>query len=366
MVGATALRRPILHAGTLVLLRDDVAACHSPARRLHHAQRMAERRAIGSAPPDSAAPAVESVPAGSGDDADFPEAQFGFDLRRYASSDVTITIHGETGTGKDRLARALHARGKRASGPFVVLDCGAMVATLAESELFGHERGSFTGAVSSYAGAFERANGGTLFLDELGELPLELQPRLLRVLEQRQVQRVGGTQTRSIDVRVVAATNRDLRQEVSEGRFRADLYYRVAAALVEVPPLRTRLDQLPLLVRSLLVDLGHPEVAVLPELYEVLRARPWFGNVRELKNVLSCAVAFAERGAIGPEQLQFAPEVEGDPLERLALAGVSLEKLERAAIAQTLTLCSGNRARTAEKLGIAVSTLYEKLRRYNL
>lgn len=328
---------------------------------------MAERKTSSELLRDSSArPVRQAPPQPASDDEDWPQAHFGLDLGRYASSDVTITIYGETGTGKDRLARALHARGKRASGPFVVLDCGAMVATLAESELFGHERGSFTGAVSPYAGAFERASGGTLFLDELGELPLELQPRLLRVLEQRQVQRVGGTHTRSIDVRVIAATNRDLRVEVAEGRFRVDLYYRVAAALIEMPPLRTRLDQLPLLVRSLLSDLGHPEITVLPELYEALRARPWFGNVRELKNVLSCALAFTERGVLGPEQLQFAPEVEGDPLERLGLAGVSLDKLERAAIAQTLTLCGGNRARTAEKLGIAVSTLYEKLRRYGL
>lgn len=293
-------------------------------------------------------------------------AQDGCDLARYALSDITLTLYGETGAGKDRLARELHARGKRAQGPFIVLDCGAVVATLAESELFGHERGSFTGAVSAYAGAFERANGGTLFLDELGELPLELQPRLLRVLEQRQVQRVGGTQVRNVDVRVIAATNRDLGQEVAAGRFRADLYYRIAAALVEVPPLRTRLEELPELVHSLLVDLGQPTVQVLPELYDVLKARPWFGNIRELKNVLSCALAFADRGVLGPEQLQFTPEVDSDPLQRLALAGVSLDKLERAAILQTLQLCAGNRARTAEKLGIAVSTLYEKLRRYNL
>lgn len=288
------------------------------------------------------------------------------DLARYATSDVTLTLYGETGTGKDRLARALHARGKRAAGPFIVLDCGAVVSTLAESELFGHERGSFTGAVAPYAGAFERANGGTLFLDELGELPLDLQPRLLRVLEQRQVQRVGGTQMRTIDVRVIAATNRDLRREVESGRFRADLYYRVAAALVEVPPLRTRLHDLPGLVRSLLVDLGKPDIEVEPSVYDSLKSRPWFGNVRELKNVLSCALAFVDRGVLGPEHLMFAPEVDGDPLDRLALAGVSLDKLERAAIAQTLQLCGGNRARTAEKLGIAVSTLYEKLRRYNL
>jgi DNA-binding NtrC family response regulator len=329
---------------------------------------MIERKAIGRRPATpSAKPASEDeVSSTMTSDADDWSGNLRLQLERYASSDVTVTIHGETGTGKDRLARALHARGKRASGPFVVLDCGAMVATLAESELFGHERGSFTGAVASYAGAFERAGGGTLFLDEIGELPLELQPRLLRVLEQRQVQRVGGTAPRTVDVRVVAATNRILRQEVAEARFRADLYYRIAAALIEVPPLRTRLDQLPLLVRSLLGDLGHPDITVLPEAYEVLRSRPWFGNVRELKNVLSCALAFVERGVLGPAQLQFAPELEGDPLERLELAGVSLTQLERTAISQTLALCGGNRARTAEKLGIAVSTLYEKLRRYNL
>ncbi len=327
---------------------------------------MAERKAISGRPPDSSSLAPSSAVSGARTDEadDWAAGHLGADLRRYASSDVTITVYGETGTGKDRLARALHAHGKRASGPFVVLDCGAMVATLAESELFGHERGSFTGAVTSHAGAFERASGGSLFLDELGELPLELQPRLLRVLEQRQVQRVGGTQARNIDVRVIAATNRDLRQEVAEGRFRADLYYRVAAALIEVPPLRTRLDRLPSLVRSLLSDLGHPGITVVPELYEVLKARPWFGNVRELKNVLSCALAFADGGVLGPDQVQFGPASEDDPLERLALAGISLDKLERAAIAQTLSLCGGNRARTAEKLGIAVSTLYEKLRRY--
>jgi len=326
---------------------------------------MGDRRIVAHPPLATRPPDGSSdVPAATTVDAWAPRQ--GLDLARYAASDITLTLYGETGTGKDRLARAVHARSKRASGPFIVLDCGAVVATLAESELFGHERGSFTGAVASYAGAFERAHGGTLFLDELGELPLELQPRLLRVLEQRQVQRVGGHQVRNIDVRVIAATNRDLAREVADGRFRADLYYRVAAALVEVPPLRTRLDELPTLVRSLLVDLGRPEVHVRPELHEALKARPWFGNVRELKNVISCALAFVERGVLGPEHLQFAPEADGDPLERLALAGVSLDKLERAAIAQTLQLCGGNRARTAEKLGIAVSTLYEKLRRYNL
>jgi two-component system, NtrC family, response regulator AtoC len=328
---------------------------------------MSERKAISHARAAlSVPPMSDHIGQQARTEADDWLGELGRQVERYASSDVTVTVYGETGTGKDRLARALHARGKRAGGPFVVVDCGAMVATLAESELFGHERGSFTGAVSSYAGAFERASGGTLFLDELGELPLELQPRLLRVLEQRQVQRVGGTQARIIDVRVIAATNRNLRHEVAEGRFRADLYYRVGAALVEVPPLRTRLDQLPSLVQHLLLDLGHADVTVLPEVYEVLKARPWLGNVRELKNALSCAVAFAEHGVLGAPQLQFAPELAADPLERLALAGVSLTKLERTAIAQTLRLCGGNRARTAEKLGIAVSTLYEKLRRYNL
>src|SRR5689334_11008080 len=163
-------------------------------------------------------------------------------LDRFAPADVTVTFLGETGVGKDVLAHALHEQSSRAEGPFAVFDCASVPPTLAESELFGHERGAFTGAMATHVGAFERADSGTLFLDEIGELPTDLQPRLLRVLEQRSIRRVGGTQDRTLDVRVVAATHRDLRADVSVGRFRQDLFFRLAGAVVRIPPLRKRLE----------------------------------------------------------------------------------------------------------------------------
>lgn len=286
---------------------------------------------------------------------------------RYALSEVTITIEGETGTGKDRLARALHAHSPRAMGPFVVVDCGSVVATLAESELFGHERGSFTGAVATHAGAFERAHGGTLFLDEIGELPLDLQPRLLRALENREVRRVGGTETLTVDVRVIAATNRHLQREVEAGRFRADLYHRLSGAFIHVPPLRLRQEQIPALVQGLLKDLGRPEVIVAPEALKKLEERPWLGNVRELKNTINCALAFVDHGVIDAGHIEEgAGASDSALLERYELGGVPLEDLEWEAIRQTLEQTRGNRVRTAERLGIAVSTLYEKLRKYGL
>ena len=198
--------------------------------------------------------------------------------RRLARTSVTITITGETGTGKDVFAHAIHAESSRSAGAFVVFDCGAVPPTLIESELFGHERGAFTGAVSKHAGAFERARGGTLFLDEVGELPLDLQPKLLRALESRCIKRVGGTGETATDVRVIAATNRDLSSEVAEKRFREDLYFRLAAAVVSLPPLRARLDDLPLLVQQLLTALGHAEARVSPSTLTALRGHLWPGN----------------------------------------------------------------------------------------
>lgn len=288
-------------------------------------------------------------------------------LERLAKMDVTLTFIGETGTGKDVLARAVHERSARSSGPFVVFDCGAVAANLAESELLGHERGSFTGAVAAHAGAFERAHGGTLFLDEIGELPLDLQTRLLRVLENRQVRRLGGVHDRTVDVRVVSATNRDLRTEVSAGRFRQDLYFRLAAAVVYVPALRERLEDLPLMVPSLLGDLGSPNVAVAPETYELLRACAWPGNVRELKNTLACALAFVEDSILEPSHLRLMPPSDGNSvLERLPLGGLRLDQIERIAIKLTLERAGGNKVQAARALGIAVSTLYEKLKKYEL
>jgi DNA-binding NtrC family response regulator len=289
-------------------------------------------------------------------------------LGRLAPSEVSITLLGETGTGKDVLARGVHELSPRAAGPFVVFDCGAITATLIESELFGHERGAFTGAVAERQGAFERAKGGTLFLDEVGEMPLDLQPRLLRALEQREVRRVGGGEEIPVDVRVIAATNRDLANEVAQGRFRQDLFFRLNAATVHVPPLRDRKDDLPLLVDTILGECKG-DVHVAPSALQALSSYDWPGNVRELRNVLQTAVAMVDGPVLDVRHLMFPAGValKREPsLDQLPLGGQSLEALERAAIRQTLDREGGNRTRTAKVLGIAPSTLYEKIKKYNL
>jgi len=230
-------------------------------------------------------------------------------LERAAQSDATVLITGETGTGKDAAAESLHAEGPRAAGPFVVVDCGAIPGPLLESELFGHERGAFTGADRDRAGAFELAAGGTLLLDEIGELPLELQPKLLRALESRTVQRLGGAKRIPVDVRIVAATNRNLRAEVNARRFRSDLYFRLAVIEVTLPPLRDRPEDVPALVEALLESSGQ---GALPEAEELRSGRwaagllrhPWPGNVRELRNAI--------------ERLLALPDL---PLEALAATG---------------------------------------------
>jgi DNA-binding NtrC family response regulator len=288
-------------------------------------------------------------------------------LRRLARTDVTLTLIGETGTGKDVTAHAVHEASARVNAPFVVFDCGAVPPNLVESELFGHERGSFTGAHAEHEGAFERARGGTLFLDEIGELPLDLQPRLLRALDSHTIRRVGGTRDRATDVRIIAATNRDLAGLVESKQFRQDLYFRLAAAVVKLPPLRERLEDLPLLVPQLLGDLGRGFVHVPPATYEQLSAHRWPGNVRELKNVLAYALAFVDAGVLEAAALRFAPETAAaSSLERLPLGGQSLAALEDVAIRQTLGLTRGNKVQAARLLGIATSTLYEKLKRHGL
>jgi len=289
-------------------------------------------------------------------------------IGRLAPTDVTVALTGETGTGKDVFAHMVHDLSPRAARPFIVFDCGAVPANLVESELFGHERGAFTGAHAEHAGAFERAQGGTLFLDEIGELPLDLQPRLLRALDNHAVRRVGGTTDRRVDVRIVAATNRDLGALVSAKQFRQDLYFRLAAAIVHLPPLRDRLDDLPLLVPRLLRDLGREETVIPEATIAALRAHTWPGNVRELKNVLATALALmGGPGAPEPRHLRFvASPSEETALDRLPLGGHSLVALERAAIRQTLLTARGNKVHAAKALGIAPSTLYEKLKKYGL
>jgi transcriptional regulator with GAF, ATPase, and Fis domain len=229
-------------------------------------------------------------------------------LERLGPTDATVLIGGETGTGKDVLARSVHALSPRAKGPFIVVDCGAVVGSLVESELFGHEKGAFTGAVAARQGAFELAHGGTLFLDEIGELPLDLQPKLLRALEQRSIRRVGGNHTQRVDIRVIAASKRNLRMEVERGKFREDLFFRLAVVPIELPPLRERREDVPLLVETLLAALAeHDPTAprrIHPSAMDALRAHDWPGNVRELRNVLERA-AYLSR-ATGRDQVELA------------------------------------------------------------
>jgi DNA-binding NtrC family response regulator len=287
-------------------------------------------------------------------------------VARLAKTNVTVALVGETGTGKDVTARLIHAQSPRAKAPFVVFDCGAVPPNLMESELFGHERGAFTGAYGVHVGALERADGGTLFLDELGELPLELQSRLLRVLDERVVRRVGGKAPIPLDVRVIAATNRDLQAMVAEKRFRQDLFFRIAAAVVRVPALRDRKEDLPELVRALLTDLGRPDVCLTDGAVAVLRAHDWPGNVRELKNALAYALTFIDGSMLDRQHFQLIePHGESD-LDQLPLGGRLLDTVERVAIKQTLVKAQGNKLRAARMLGIASSTLYKKMKQYGL
>lgn len=233
-------------------------------------------------------------------------------IERVAPTPSTLLITGESGTGKEVTARTVHELSGRSERPFVVVDCGALPPTLIESELYGHERGAFTGADRAHVGAFERASGGTLFLDEIGELPLDLQTRLLGVIERRQIQPLGGRASRDIDVRVLAATNRDLRQEVNRGGFRADLYFRIAVVSLELPPLRERPEDIELYVDAFVeewAEVGQP-LQIGPETIEGLAQRPWPGNVRELRNALERAAALGEPPEASAEEISVAQSTD--------------------------------------------------------
>ncbi len=288
-------------------------------------------------------------------------------LEKLAVTDLSICLIGETGTGKDVLARALHNASRRKTKDFVVFDAGAVAATLIESRLFGHQKGAFTGAISDQRGQFEAADGGTLFLDEIGELSLDLQPKLLRALEQRTVVRLGGTSEIPVDVRIIAATNRDLETEVAEGNFREDLFFRLGVAVVRVPPLRDRREDIPLLCESFAAELPR-NVTLSDAALSVLQAQLWPGNVRELKNVVTLAAAVSEGDILEPRDfLQFRGQRQREPtLDGLPLAGRTLDSIEKNAIKQTLKDCKGNKTHAAKALGIASSTLYEKLKKYGL
>jgi len=234
-------------------------------------------------------------------------------LERLAPTDATVLIGGETGTGKDVLARSIHAASPRAQKPFIVVDCGAVVGTLIESEVFGHEKGSFTGATATRQGAFELANGGTLFLDEIGELPLDLQPKLLRALEQRAFRRVGGSKEIRVDIRVIAASKRNLKMEVERGKFREDLFFRLAVVPVEMPPLRERREDIAVLVDELLVQLaqGARPLRIERAALDAIVGHDWPGNVRELRNVLERAAYLAKAAGLDEVRLGALPFVGG-------------------------------------------------------
>ncbi|HEX2077148.1 MAG TPA: sigma-54 dependent transcriptional regulator [Longimicrobium sp.] len=280
---------------------------------------------------------------------------------------ATVLLTGETGTGKELMAHAIHYNGPRAAAPFVDLNCNAIPANLIESELFGHEKGAFTDARTAKPGLFEAADGGTLFLDEIGDLPLTLQGKILRALEEREVRRVGALRARAVDVRVIAATHVDLAGAVARGEFREDLYYRLSVIPIHLPPLRARGDDVILLaehfLRTLSSQYGLPVPAVTPELRRALLSHPWPGNVRELRNSLERAVLLSD-GAIRPEDLFHGPAPSAVPRDGgggTLPFSATLDEIERAAAFAMLDRVDGNKSAAADALGISRSRLYRLL-----
>ncbi|WP_141620811.1 sigma-54-dependent Fis family transcriptional regulator [Myxococcus sp. AB036A] len=287
--------------------------------------------------------------------------------RRVAKVDSTVLVTGESGVGKERIARLIHDESGRAHKAFVAVNCAAVTESLLESELFGHARGAFTGATHDRAGLFEAAHGGTLFLDEVGEVPPSMQAKLLRVLQEREVRRVGENASRKVDVRLVAATNRDLAEEVRQGRFRQDLYYRLRVIELKIPPLRERRDDVLPLARLLLAEaaerLGRRVSGLSPDAADQLLRYAWPGNVRELSNAVERAVALCEGTRVEREDLP--EEVRAAPPSLVPTGNPQrLEDMEKHYILAVLAQNGGNRARTAEQLDIGVATLYRKLKQY--
>jgi two-component system, NtrC family, response regulator AtoC len=297
-------------------------------------------------------------------------------LTKVAKSGATVLLQGESGSGKEVAARYLHETSPRASKPFVAINCAVLTEHLLESELFGHEKGAFTGAHAQRRGRIELADGGTFFLDEVGELKPQLQAKLLRVLEERRFERLGGSQVVLVDVRWVAATHRDLRAMVREGTFREDLYHRLAVFPIRIPPLRERREDIVPLAEALVAELSRAAGRDAPRLddamKERLRGEAWPGNVRELRNALERAIILADGNVLRSEHLWLESEREaeaatpGEPRAPAASGDGSLAELEKHTIAATLLAVDGNRRAAAAKLGIGLRTLYEKLKRYNL
>ncbi len=295
-------------------------------------------------------------------------------VSRLKDTRTPVLIAGESGTGKELVARAIHFRGVFANRPFVAVDCGSLVPTLIESELFGYEKGAFTGAIKSKTGLFQSANGGTVFLDEIGELPLEMQAKLLRVLQEKEVRPVGSNQKTKVDVRIIAATNRDLEDEYRRGTFRKDLYFRLNVVTVHLPCLRDRRSDIPMLVHWFLDRYAKGDsIQVTSAAMKSLLQYDWPGNVRELENCIERAVALGDRRLIDVNDLPpgiavaspaTIPGADGAPA--LALSSTDLEDIERATIQRVFEQVNGDKARAGKMLGISRATLYRKLKRYNI
>jgi DNA-binding NtrC family response regulator len=304
-------------------------------------------------------------------------------LHRAAATDTTVLLEGESGTGKELFARAVHAVSPRADGPFVAINCAAIPETLLETELFGHEKGAFTGAAARKPGRFELAHRGTLFLDEIGDLPLPLQAKILRAIEEKRFERVGGTQSLHVDVRVVAATNRNLKARVAERQFREDLYFRLSVFPIQIPPLRERTDDVMILARHFIDrfcrDLNKKPLTLSPGTLEELRAYAWPGNVRELQNCIERAVILCDGDAIQSRHLNLsfrqptqAPPSSG-PWEQIDLSGTLADVLrrvtmeaERRKIEQAIKEAAGNKAKAADLLQINIKTLLQKLKDHGI
>jgi DNA-binding NtrC family response regulator len=291
------------------------------------------------------------------------------EVQQVAAVRSSVLITGETGTGKELIARALHFNGPRKQGPFLAINCSAITATLLESELFGHARGAFTGADKSHDGLFLSASGGTVFLDEIGELPLEFQPKLLRVLQESEVRRVGESKSRPIDVRVVTATARDLLADVESGTFRRDLYYRLAVVELHLPPLRERITDIPQLAEHFISRIARRErrtvPVLIPEVVKKLQQYPWPGNVRELENFIEKTMIFQKGETIGQDSLP-GESLRKSPRDENFSLKEAVARMEREYIRKALLATEGNRTRAAELLEISLRALHYKIKELEL
>lgn len=292
-------------------------------------------------------------------------------IRRLGRSDSTVLLEGESGTGKELIARAIHYSSPRQKKAFVAVNCPAIPEQLMESEFFGHVRGAFTGALNDRIGKFEQADGGTIFLDEIADMRLDLQSKLLRVLQEKEIIRIGSQKTIKINVRVIAATNKNLKHCVEKGEFREDLYYRLSVVPVRLPSLRERLDDIPLLVQHFLRELGGVNVEVEPEVYRVMQQYSWPGNIRELRNAVEQAfVLRQDESKLSvhdiPQHIRFQPAGRTSLLLDIPPEGIQLEEVEKSLIELALQKAGGNQTRAAQLLGITRQTLIYRLEKYNL